>query len=133
MSGHFLGCRLLFPNVSWIMLRPGWRLTDQIAERASPSKEPKPRPERNKPLPEHLKREVVTHTPQGDCCRVAVASCGTSVTMSVNNWSMFLRASRSSAMCDRSSPARTAIEWSKRRHRRVRSSAAWPDQASWPM
>ena len=41
------------------------------AERVSPSKEPKARPER-KPLPEHLSREVVTHTPSGDCC----ADCG---------------------------------------------------------
>jgi len=40
---------------------------EAIAERVSPSKEPKPRPER-KPLPEHLKREVVTQTPQRDCC-----------------------------------------------------------------
>jgi transposase len=41
------------------------------AERVSPSKEPKARPER-KPLPEHLSREVVTHAPSGDCC----ADCG---------------------------------------------------------
>ena len=41
------------------------------AERVSPAKEPKARPER-KPLPEHLSREVVTHTPSGDCC----ADCG---------------------------------------------------------
>lgn len=41
------------------------------AERVSPTKEPKARPER-KPLPEHLSREVVTHTPTGDCC----ADCG---------------------------------------------------------
>ena len=37
------------------------------AERVSAAKEPKARPER-KPLPEHLSREVVTHTPSGDCC-----------------------------------------------------------------
>ena len=37
------------------------------AERVSPTKEPKARPER-KPLPEHLSREVITHTPSGDCC-----------------------------------------------------------------
>jgi len=36
-------------------------------ERVSPTKEPKARPER-KPLPEHLSREVVTHSPSGDCC-----------------------------------------------------------------
>lgn len=41
------------------------------AERVSPTKELKARPER-KPLPEHLSREVVTHTPSGDCC----ADCG---------------------------------------------------------
>ena len=41
------------------------------AERVSPAKEPKARPER-KPLPAHLSREVVTHTPSGDCC----ADCG---------------------------------------------------------
>jgi transposase len=41
------------------------------AERVSPAKEPKARPER-KPLQEHLSREVVTHTPSGDCC----ADCG---------------------------------------------------------
>jgi transposase len=41
------------------------------AERVSSTKEPKARPER-KPLPEHLSREVVTHTPSGDCC----ADCG---------------------------------------------------------
>lgn len=40
---------------------------EAIAERVSPSKEAKPRPER-KPLPEHLQREVVTHTPQRDSC-----------------------------------------------------------------
>ena len=40
---------------------------EAIAERVLPNKEPKPRPER-KPLPEHLKREVVTHTPPRDCC-----------------------------------------------------------------
>jgi transposase len=40
---------------------------EAIAERVSPSKKPKPRPER-KPLPEHLKREVVTQMPQRDCC-----------------------------------------------------------------
>lgn len=37
------------------------------AERVSPTKKPKARPER-KPLPEHLAREVVTHSPSGDCC-----------------------------------------------------------------
>jgi len=37
------------------------------SERVSPTKEPKARPER-KPLPEHLSREVVTHTPNSDCC-----------------------------------------------------------------
>jgi transposase len=37
------------------------------AERVSSTKEPKARPER-KPLPEHLSREVVTHSPSGDCC-----------------------------------------------------------------
>ncbi len=41
------------------------------AERVSSAKEPKARPER-KPLPEHLSREVVTHTPSSDCC----ADCG---------------------------------------------------------
>jgi len=40
---------------------------EAIAERVSPSREAKPRSER-KPLPEHLKREVVTHTPQRDGC-----------------------------------------------------------------
>jgi transposase len=40
---------------------------EALAERISPNKEPKPRPER-KPLAEHLQREVVTHTPEGDCC-----------------------------------------------------------------
>jgi transposase len=40
---------------------------EAIAERVSPDKEAKPRPER-KPLPEHLKREVVTHTPERDGC-----------------------------------------------------------------
>ncbi|AXC15592.1 Mobile element protein [Acidisarcina polymorpha] len=44
---------------------------EAVAERVSPAKEPKARPER-KPLPEHLSREVVTHTPTGDCC----ADCG---------------------------------------------------------
>ena len=37
-----------------------------FADRISPEKEPKPRPER-KPLPEHLEREVVMHD-AGDCC-----------------------------------------------------------------
>jgi transposase len=36
-------------------------------ERVSPAQEPKPRTER-KPLPEHLRREVVTHAPDGHCC-----------------------------------------------------------------
>jgi transposase len=40
---------------------------EAIADRVSPSNEPKPRPER-KPLAEHLEREVVTHTPARDCC-----------------------------------------------------------------
>jgi transposase len=40
---------------------------EAIAERVSPAKDAKPRPER-KPLPEHLKREVVAHTPQRDGC-----------------------------------------------------------------
>lgn len=40
---------------------------EAIAERVSPGKEPKARPER-KPLPEHLAREVIKHAPQGDCC-----------------------------------------------------------------
>jgi transposase len=40
---------------------------ETIAERVAPSKGSKSRPER-KPLPEHLQREVVTHTLQGDCC-----------------------------------------------------------------
>lgn len=40
---------------------------EAIAERVSPSKELKPRPER-KPLAEHLQREVVMHTPEADCC-----------------------------------------------------------------
>jgi len=39
---------------------------EAIAERVAPSKETKPRFER-KPLPEHLRREVVTYTPQRDC------------------------------------------------------------------
>jgi transposase len=40
---------------------------EAIADRVSPSNEPKPRPER-KPVAEHLEREVVTHTPARDCC-----------------------------------------------------------------
>jgi transposase len=40
---------------------------EAVAERISPGKEAKPRTER-KPLPDHLPREVVTHTPGGDCC-----------------------------------------------------------------
>jgi transposase len=39
---------------------------EAIAARISPSKEAKPRD--RKPLAEHLEREVVTHTPEGDCC-----------------------------------------------------------------
>jgi transposase len=37
------------------------------AERISPAREPKPRTER-KPLPDHLPREVVTHSPGSGCC-----------------------------------------------------------------
>jgi transposase len=44
---------------------------EAFAERVSPAKEPKAHPER-KPLPEHLEREVVTHSPQRSCC----ADCG---------------------------------------------------------
>ncbi len=40
---------------------------EAIAERVAPTKEAKPRSER-KPLPEHLKREEVTHKPDSDCC-----------------------------------------------------------------
>jgi transposase len=40
---------------------------EAIAERVAPTKEAKPRSER-KPLPEHLKREEVTHKPGSDCC-----------------------------------------------------------------
>ena len=44
---------------------------EALAERVSPAKEPKAHPER-KPLPEHLERVVVTHSPQRNCC----ADCG---------------------------------------------------------
>ena len=40
---------------------------EAAVERVSPAQEPKPRTER-KPLPEHLRREVVTHAPNGHCC-----------------------------------------------------------------
>jgi len=40
---------------------------EAFAERVSPEKELKPRPER-KPLPEHLQRQVITHDPDTDCC-----------------------------------------------------------------
>jgi transposase len=40
---------------------------ETAAERVSPAKEPKTRPER-KPLPGHLPREVATHAPKCDCC-----------------------------------------------------------------
>jgi transposase len=41
------------------------------AEHVAPSREPKTRSDR-KPLPDHLPRKVVTHTPEGDCC----SACG---------------------------------------------------------
>ena len=40
---------------------------EALAERVSPRKEAKPRFER-KPLPEHLKREEIMHTPERNCC-----------------------------------------------------------------
>ena len=40
---------------------------EAAVERVSPAPEPKPRTER-KPLPEHLRREVVTHAPDGHSC-----------------------------------------------------------------
>ena len=40
---------------------------EAAVERVSPAREPKPRTVR-KPLPEHLRREVVTHAPDGHCC-----------------------------------------------------------------
>lgn len=40
---------------------------EAAVERVSPAQEPKSRTER-KPLPEHLRREVVTHVPDGHCC-----------------------------------------------------------------
>ena len=40
---------------------------EAFAERISPEKEPTPRAER-KPLPEHLEREVIRHTPGSDNC-----------------------------------------------------------------
>ena len=40
---------------------------EAAVERVSPAQEPKPRTER-KPLPRHLRREVVTHAPNGHCC-----------------------------------------------------------------
>ena len=40
---------------------------EAAVERVSPVREPKPRTER-KALPDHLRREVVTHAPQGCCC-----------------------------------------------------------------
>jgi transposase len=40
---------------------------EAFAERMSPEKQPKSRPER-KPLAEHLERVVVTHAPAADCC-----------------------------------------------------------------
>ncbi|MBV8072674.1 MAG: IS66 family transposase [Acidobacteriaceae bacterium] len=44
---------------------------EAVVDRVSPALEPKARPER-KPLPEHLRREVVTHVPERDCC----SDCG---------------------------------------------------------
>ncbi len=40
---------------------------ETAVERVSPAQEPKPQTER-KPLPEHLRREVVTHAPDGHSC-----------------------------------------------------------------
>jgi transposase len=40
---------------------------EAVLDRVSPAREAKTRPER-KPLPEHLKREVITHVPGRDCC-----------------------------------------------------------------
>lgn len=40
---------------------------EAAAERAAPTKQPKPKSER-KPLPEHLPREVAAHAPNCDCC-----------------------------------------------------------------
>ena len=40
---------------------------EAFAERMSPEKQPKTRPER-KPLAEHLEHEVVTYAPAADCC-----------------------------------------------------------------
>lgn len=66
---------------------------EAFAERTSPDKEPKNRPER-KALPEHLEREVVRHAPDRDCCPDCGVSCATSVMISRNNSSKFPRASR---------------------------------------
>jgi len=102
------------------------------AERVAPAKERKPRPER-KPLQsisrgksQRTRRPVIA-------VRTAVASCGILATMSQNNSSTFPRASRLSAMCGRSSPARAAITSSKRRHHHARSSAVLPVRAYLPM
>jgi transposase len=94
------------------------------AERVSPAKEPKTRPMR-KPLPEHLSREVVTHTPSGDCC----ADCGGQLRqfgeMSLNSWSTSPTASRSSVTCGRSSLAQAVIASLKHLLPHVRSSAGF--------
>jgi hypothetical protein len=95
------------------------------AERVAPTKEPKARPER-KPLPEHLSREVVTHSPSGDCWLIVADSCGSLVKMSLNSSSTSPTASRSSVTCDRSSLAQAAIASLRHRLPHVRSNAASP-------
>jgi hypothetical protein len=52
---------------------------------------------------------------------------------SLNSSSMFLRASRSSDMCGRSSPVQAAIVSLKRRHHHGRSSAVWQRRVFWHM
>lgn len=78
------------------------------ADRVSPTKEPKPRPER-KPLPEHLSREAVTHTPSGDCR----ADCGGQLRQFGEDVSEQLEyipySSKVSVTCGRSSLAQAVI------------------------
>ena len=85
-----------------------------------------------KPLPEHLPREVVTHLPQGECCTECGGKLrGSSAKMSPSNWSTSRRASRSFVMCGRSSHARSATAWWKRRRQAAPSSVDLLAQPCW--
>lgn len=82
-------------------------------------------------FPAHLPRETVVHAPAScDCpdCGSAMRPLGEDVSEMLD---LVPATSRSSAMCDPSSPAATVRGWSSSRRRCGPSTAAWRPPACW--